>query len=181
MTPRQRRGELTASAARYTARKLRTKPVDGSWQERAWLFYDETPEVRFAARWYSNAMSRAKLFAGRRDEEGNVVPLPTGHRATELGEIVLLTPGRRGHGRLLGVVRDLRLLRGVPCRLTTARTTWSAWSCAPTARASPLPACPACPASPTCAWRAGRAVAWRWRPGRRLPPPGGAVPEHGGP
>ncbi|MEU9671467.1 hypothetical protein AB0E25_39190 [Streptomyces bobili] len=81
---RPRRGELTASAARYTARKLRTKPVDGSWQERAWLFYDETPEVRFAARWYSNSMSRVRLIADRRDDEGNVVPLPATHRASEL-------------------------------------------------------------------------------------------------
>ncbi|MEU0947655.1 hypothetical protein ABZ379_33885 [Streptomyces canus] len=93
------RGELTASAARYTARRLRTKPVDGSWQERAWLFYDETPEVRFAARWYSNAMSRAKLFAGRRDEEGNVVPLPAGHRATEL--VAEIAGGLNGQAQLL--------------------------------------------------------------------------------
>lgn len=99
MTPRQRRGELTASAARYTARKLRTKPVDGSWQERAWLFYDETPEVRFAARWYSNAMSRAKLFAGRRDKEGNVVPLPPNHRASEL--VASIAGGPSGQAQLL--------------------------------------------------------------------------------
>jgi hypothetical protein len=99
MTPRQRRGELTASAARYTARRLRTKPVDGAWQERAWVFYDETPEVRFAARWYSNAMSRARLFAGRRDEEGNVVPLPANHRASEL--VAEIAGGPNGQAQLL--------------------------------------------------------------------------------
>ncbi|MFJ4469569.1 hypothetical protein ACIP2X_19040 [Streptomyces sp. NPDC089424] len=96
---RPRRGELTASAARYTARKLRTKPVDGSWQERAWLFYDETPEVRFAARWYSNAMSRARLIAGRRDEEGNVVPLPSTHRASQL--VAEIAGGANGQAQLL--------------------------------------------------------------------------------
>lgn len=96
---RRRRGELTASAARYTARKLRTKPVDGSWQERAWLFYDETPEVRFAARWYSNAMSRARLIAGRRDEEGNVVPLPSTHRASQL--VAEIAGGANGQAQLL--------------------------------------------------------------------------------
>jgi hypothetical protein len=96
---RRPRGELTASAARYTARKLRTKPVDGSWQERAWLFYDETPEVRFAARWYSNAMSRARLIAGRRDEEGNVVPLPATHRASEL--VAEIAGGPNGQAQLL--------------------------------------------------------------------------------
>jgi hypothetical protein len=93
------RGELTASAARYTARRLRTKPVDGAWQERAWVFYDETPEVRFAARWYSNAMSRARLFAGRRDEEGNVVPLPANHRASEL--VAEIAGGPNGQAQLL--------------------------------------------------------------------------------
>ncbi|MFF4900451.1 hypothetical protein [Streptomyces sp. NPDC001068] len=101
MTARTRpRGELTASAARYTARRLRTKPVDGSWQERAWLFYDETPEVRFAARWYSNAMSRARLFAGHRDSKGNVVPLPAGHRASEL--VAAIAGGADGQAQLLG-------------------------------------------------------------------------------
>jgi hypothetical protein len=96
---RPRRGELTASAARYTARRLRTKPVDGSWQERAWLFYDETPEVRFAARWYSNAMSRARLIAGRRDEDGNVVPLPPEHRASQL--VAEIAGGPNGQSQLL--------------------------------------------------------------------------------
>ncbi|MFF1468040.1 hypothetical protein [Streptomyces mirabilis] len=101
MTARTRpRGELTASAARYTARRLRTKPVDGSWQERAWLFYDETPEVRFAARWYSNAMGRALLFAGRRDEEGKVVPLPAEHRASQL--VAEIAGGPDGQAQLLG-------------------------------------------------------------------------------
>ncbi|MET7720668.1 hypothetical protein [Streptomyces mirabilis] len=98
--PARPRAELTASAARYTARRLRAKPVDGSWQERAWLFYDETPEVRFAARWYSNAMGRAKLFAGRRDKEGNVVPLPPGHRASEL--VAEIAGGPNGQSQLLG-------------------------------------------------------------------------------
>ncbi|PBC93991.1 hypothetical protein BX281_1864 [Streptomyces sp. Ag82_O1-15] len=101
MTARTRpRGELTASAARYTARRLRTKPVDGSWQERAWLFYDETPEVRFAARWYSNAMGQALLFAGRRDEEGKVVPLPAEHRASQL--VAEIAGGPDGQAQLLG-------------------------------------------------------------------------------
>jgi hypothetical protein len=81
------------------ARRLRTKPVDGSWQERAWLFYDETPEVRFAARWYSNAMSRARLIAGRRDEEVNVAPLPSTHRASEL--VAEIAGGPNGQAQLL--------------------------------------------------------------------------------
>ena len=60
MSPRR---ELTAAAARYTSRKIRSRPVDQSWQQRAWDFYDTTPEVRFAANWTANAMSGALLAA----------------------------------------------------------------------------------------------------------------------
>ncbi|PSK57973.1 hypothetical protein B0E38_01818 [Streptomyces sp. 111WW2] len=94
------RRALTASAARYTARRLRSKPVDGSWQGRAWDFYDEVPEVRFAARWYANAMSRSRLFAGHRDKEGNVVPLPPDHRASQL--VAEIAAGPNGQSQLLG-------------------------------------------------------------------------------
>lgn len=95
------RRTITASAARYTARRLRNKqPVNGAWQGRAWEFYDEVPEVRFAARWYANAMSRSRLIAGQRDEEGNVVPLPPEHRASQL--VAEIAGGPNGQSQLLG-------------------------------------------------------------------------------
>lgn len=99
MTAPPARRALTASAARYTNRRLRTKPVNSAWQARAWEFYDEVPEVRFAARWYANAMSRARLLAGVRDDEGNIVPLPPEHRASQL--VAEIAGGPNGQAQLL--------------------------------------------------------------------------------
>src|SRR4051812_42306540 len=48
---------------RGTARRFRTSQPDQSWQQRAWSYYDSTPEVRFAATWIGNAMGKGRLFA----------------------------------------------------------------------------------------------------------------------
>ncbi|MFC4060235.1 hypothetical protein ACFOWE_18175 [Planomonospora corallina] len=90
---------LTAAAARFTTRKLRTRSVDQSWQERAWTFYDTTPEVRFAAKWVSNAMSGARLFAGRRIDDSTVEPAPDGHPASVL--VTGIAGGPDGQSQLL--------------------------------------------------------------------------------
>ncbi|MGW7483700.1 hypothetical protein ACWGH8_34570 [Nonomuraea muscovyensis] len=92
--------DLTAAAARFTERRLRVRPVDQSWQERAWAFYDNVPEVRFAAQWVANAMSGARLVAGRRAEDGTIEPAPDGHRATEL--VTGIAGGPEGQAQLLG-------------------------------------------------------------------------------
>ncbi|MFD8509697.1 hypothetical protein ACFV27_00925 [Streptomyces antimycoticus] len=92
--------ELTAAAARYTSRRLRTKPVDGSWQERAWSFYDTTPEVRFAASWTANAMSGALLYAGYRADDGTIERAPDNSPAAEL--VAQIAGGPDGQAQLLG-------------------------------------------------------------------------------
>lgn len=97
MTPRR---ELVAAASRYTSRRIRAKPVDQSWQERAWAFYDAVPEVRFAATWIANAMSGARLYAGRRNDEGKIEPLPPEHRASQL--VASIAGGPDGQAQLLG-------------------------------------------------------------------------------
>ncbi|WP_309317404.1 hypothetical protein [Streptomyces salinarius] len=97
MSPRR---ELTAAAARYTSRKIRTKPVDQSWQQRAWDFYDTTPEVRFAANWTANAMSGALLYAGYRDEDGTIQRAPDDHPAQRL--VAQIAGGPDGQSQLLG-------------------------------------------------------------------------------
>ncbi|HLL37263.1 MAG TPA: hypothetical protein VK545_25995 [Streptomyces sp.] len=94
------RRELVAAASRYTSRKLRTKPVDQSWQSRAWDFYERVPEVRFAANWVSNAMSLAVLYAGRRGPDGKVEAAPAGHRAAQL--VAEIAGGVDGQAQLLG-------------------------------------------------------------------------------
>lgn len=93
------RRELVAAASRYTTRRLRSKPVDQGWQERAWAHFDAVPEVRFAATWISNAMGRATLYAARRGDDGTIEPAPAGHRATEL--VSTIAGGPDGQAQLL--------------------------------------------------------------------------------
>ncbi|MEV4968639.1 hypothetical protein AB0886_27580 [Streptomyces sp. NPDC024062] len=95
-----RRPEIVAAASRYTQRKLRPRAVDQSWQTTAWGFYKTAPEVRFAARWTSNAMSGALLYAGFRSEQGLIERAPDGHRATEI--VNQIAGGPDGQAQLLG-------------------------------------------------------------------------------
>lgn len=94
--------DLTAAATRFTTRMLRPgqKDPDSSWQSAAWEFYSTTPEVRFAASWVRNAMSRARLIAARRDGEGNIEAAPPEHRAAEL--VAGIAGGPAGQSQLLG-------------------------------------------------------------------------------
>lgn len=72
---------LTASATRIKVndddaiRKIIRRRYD-SWQEDAWLFYDEIGEVKYALNFLANAMSKLRLFVGTRpDPDGPVVPV----------------------------------------------------------------------------------------------------------
>ena len=96
---------ITAAASRYTSRKLRgggqSKAPNSGWQERAWAFYDSTPEVRFAAQWISGAMSAATLYAGRLADDGKTIePLPGDHPAAEI--VAEIAGGPEGQAKLLG-------------------------------------------------------------------------------
>ncbi|KAA9379628.1 hypothetical protein F5972_08210 [Microbispora cellulosiformans] len=92
--------ELTAAASRFVARRLRVRQVDQGWQDQAWSYFDSTPEVRFAATWVGNAMSGAKLFAGRRNSEGSIDRAPDDHRAAQL--VASIAGGPDGQAQLLG-------------------------------------------------------------------------------
>lgn len=93
--------ELTAAATRFVQRRMGlTKEPDQSWQERAWDYYSTTPEVRFAAGWAGNAMSGARLYAGRRSDDGtSIEPAPDGHRAAEI--VAAIAGGPLGQSQLL--------------------------------------------------------------------------------
>lgn len=92
--------ELTAAAARYSVRKVRAKPVDQGWQPQAWSYYSTVPEVRFVANWTGNAMSGARLYAGRRAADGKITPAPDDHRASEL--VRSIAGGPDGQSQMLG-------------------------------------------------------------------------------
>ncbi|WP_327421753.1 hypothetical protein OG763_14530 [Streptomyces sp. NBC_01230] len=95
------RKALTASASRYTSRKIRGQGAGNQpWQARAYDMYHQVPEVRFAASWIGNAMSGARLFAGRRADDGTIEPAPAGHRAHEI--VSQIAGGPDGQAKMLG-------------------------------------------------------------------------------
>ncbi|MFF2612364.1 hypothetical protein [Kitasatospora sp. NPDC058046] len=91
---------LTAAAARYTNRKVRSAGPDQSWQLAAWRHYRTVPEVRFLGNWTGNAMSGGTLFAGRRADDGSIEPLPPDHPATAI--VAQIAGGPDGQAQLLG-------------------------------------------------------------------------------
>ncbi|MFD0208924.1 hypothetical protein ACFVH9_07290 [Streptomyces hirsutus] len=92
--------QLTASAARYVSRKVRTKGSTGSgWQNRAWELFHAVPEVRFAATYMANGMAGASLFAGRRTDDGTIEPAPQNHRAAEI--VQQIAGGPDGRAKML--------------------------------------------------------------------------------
>ncbi|MFI5629209.1 hypothetical protein ACIA8E_07480 [Streptomyces sp. NPDC051664] len=95
------RKELTASASRYTSRKIRGQGAGSqSWQGRAYDMYHQVPEVRFAASWIGNAMSGSRLFAGRRADDGTIEPAPDDHRAAQI--VAQIAGGPDGQSKMLG-------------------------------------------------------------------------------
>ncbi|MFZ3595048.1 hypothetical protein [Streptomyces sp. BH104] len=93
--------EVRASASRYTSRKIKGRGAgDQSWQQRAYDMYHQVPEVRFAASWIGNAMSGARLFAGRRSDDGSIEPVPEDHRAAEV--VAQIAGGADGQAKMLG-------------------------------------------------------------------------------
>ncbi|MGW6416283.1 hypothetical protein [Streptomyces sp. NPDC055055] len=91
---------LTAAAARYTQRTAKTSTQNPARaaQEKAWSFY-RTPEVRSFANWVSNAMSGARLYAGRLGPGDSIVPAPADHPAARI--VSEIAGGRDGQSQLL--------------------------------------------------------------------------------
>lgn len=98
--------DITAASQRYSHRldgsssnSRQQVQQDTSWQDIAWGYYDDTPEVRFAATWIGNSMGRARLFAGIRQDDGTVTPVPPDHRAARL--VASIAGGPAGQSQLL--------------------------------------------------------------------------------
>lgn len=104
MAERNKFSDLVGAAAKYTAKnfgraKRASARVDSSWQETAWGYWDDTPEVRFAGTWIGNSMGRARLFAGRRADDGSIIPLLPEHEASIL--VKSLAGGATGQSQML--------------------------------------------------------------------------------
>ncbi|MFF2964239.1 hypothetical protein ACFVT1_36350 [Streptomyces sp. NPDC057963] len=93
--------ELVGAATRYTTRTAKTTAQNPSrvQQATAWGFYKTTPEVRFFANWIGNAMSGARLYAGRRRPDGTIEPAPDNHSAARL--VATIAGGPDGQTQLL--------------------------------------------------------------------------------
>lgn len=63
---------LIASAVRYPGNSVKVYRGQQEWQREAWRFYDIIGELRFAANWMGNVLSRARLTASKRDAQGNI-------------------------------------------------------------------------------------------------------------
>ncbi|KPI33278.1 hypothetical protein OV450_1366 [Actinobacteria bacterium OV450] len=94
--------QITAASSRYVSRKIKRQSNGNGqqgWQYRSFDMYHAVPEVRFAASWMGNAMGRARLFAGRRADDGTIEPAPPGHRAQEI--VSQIAGGPDGQGKML--------------------------------------------------------------------------------
>ena len=75
---------LVASAALPSVRQRArdTKPPSaGAWQNEAWGYYDTIGELRYATNWFSNALSRAELYAAEVMPDGTRKRLTSGPEA----------------------------------------------------------------------------------------------------
>lgn len=68
---------LVASAARLDLTKRPRGALQQEWQAEAWGFYNSCGELRYAANWFGNSLSRATLYAADVDDAGKPSGKPT--------------------------------------------------------------------------------------------------------
>lgn len=108
------RDSLIAAATRILTRKGQGGSLKNGWQPIAWDLWETVPEVHSYASWVSNAMTGARLIAGRRGPDGIVEEAPAGSRASEL--VKAIAGGPDGQAELLG---------GFGTHLAVAGETWA--------------------------------------------------------
>jgi hypothetical protein len=93
---------MTASASRLkvdkrvtTGRAVR-KPAD--WQERAYGYYDDVPEVGDGVNFFANSCSRIRFYAAVLDEEGNPRPVDVDEDGQQLFDACNATMALIGEG-----------------------------------------------------------------------------------
>ena len=70
--PRKQRAITAAASVLPTSRAYGTTGVP-VWQQQAWDFFDQIGEVRYAARYYGNSLSRLRLYVGWRESPSEPV------------------------------------------------------------------------------------------------------------
>jgi hypothetical protein len=74
--PNHERTVTIASASIVRPSQIRRSTRKVEWQEEAWRFRRTVPELGFAVRWISKALSRCNLFIGEMPESGVGDPIP---------------------------------------------------------------------------------------------------------
>ena len=92
---------LIASAVRYPGNSVKVYQGYQEWQKEAWRFYDITGELRFAANWMANVLSRADLNAATRNLQGEIVG-PASPKA--VAAMAALFAGSEGQAAMLSAL-----------------------------------------------------------------------------
>lgn len=94
---------VMASALRLEGRSHNVYQLYQDWQKEAWRFYDITGELRFAANYIANVLSRATLIAGKRTPSGtDEDPTKTSPKAQ--AAMGALFGGREGQASMLSAL-----------------------------------------------------------------------------
>ena len=83
---------MIASAVLVKQSQLRAIPEQRDWMTAAWGYYDRVGELRFAAAWMSNALSRCRLYVGTYDEDGGSDPDPIKDGEPDTGDVEARVP-----------------------------------------------------------------------------------------
>jgi hypothetical protein len=97
----RRSTSVVASATRYPGGTRRVYRKAQDWQAEAWRFYDTCGELRFAANWIGNVMSRASLYAATREPDYTLTKQETG---PAVDAMVDLFDGEDGQAQMLSAI-----------------------------------------------------------------------------
>jgi hypothetical protein len=79
---------MISSAARIIGNGTGLYRKTEEWQDRCWHYRNNLGEVRYAAEWFANALSRALISPARYDADGTLVPIKVGPEVDELRSIL---------------------------------------------------------------------------------------------
>lgn len=112
------RAALIASAAQIKGAGVTFYRKPEPWQEQCWHYRDTLGEVRYAASWFANALSRATIYPAKYDAKGVLQPVKTGPLLDDLtalmGGLGGTTSSLKAIGEHLFVVGEFYLLGRAP-------------------------------------------------------------------
>lgn len=100
--PQAPRPSLLASASQVVGNTSNLWRKPEAWQQRCWHYRNTLGEVRYAAEWFANALSRAVMSPARLDSKGALQVIKSGKEADELRSILGGMGGSSTSMKLLG-------------------------------------------------------------------------------